>query len=66
MKRSVTDDVGRTYTLMLDGGIFRIFDGGVQTNCVFLDSNELSMVDKVESYEDAIALADKGTRSKIF
>jgi hypothetical protein len=66
MKRSVTDDVGRTYTLMLDGGIFRIFDGGVQTNCVFLDSNELSMVDKVESYEDAIALADKGTRSNIF
>jgi hypothetical protein len=66
MKRSVTDDVGRTYTLMLDGGIFRIFDGSIQTNCVFLDSNELSMVDKVESYEDAIALADKGTRSNIF
>lgn len=66
MKRSVTDDVGRTYTLMLDGGIFRIFDGGIQTGCVFLNNDELALVDKVESYEDAIALADKGTRSKIF
>lgn len=66
MKRFVTDDVGRTYTLILDGGIFRIFDGGVQTDCVFLNNDELALVDKVESYEAAIALADKGTRSKIF
>lgn len=66
MKRSVTDDVGRTYTLMLDGGVFRIFDGGVQTDCVFLNNDELALVDKVESYEDAVALANKGTRSNIF
>jgi hypothetical protein len=51
---------------MLDGGVFRIFDGGIQIGCVFLNNDELALVDKVESYEDAIALADKGTRSNIF
>jgi hypothetical protein len=66
MKRSVTDEVGRTYTLMLDGGMFRIFDGGVQTDCVFLSNEEIPLIDKIETYEDAIALANKGTRSKIF
>lgn len=66
MKRAVTDDAGKTYTLMLDGGVFRIFDGGVQTDCIFLSHEELSLVDKIETYEDAIALATKGTRSKIF
>lgn len=66
MKRAVTDDVGKTYTLMLDGGVFRIFDGGVQTGCIFLSHEEMPLVDKIETYEDAIALATKGTRSKIF
>jgi hypothetical protein len=66
MKRYVTDNVGRTYALMLDSGMLRIYDGGVQTDCVFLADNELSLVDKVETYEDAVALATKGTRSEIF
>ena len=66
MKRYVTDNVGRTYALMLDSGMLRIYDGGVQTDCVFLAANELSLVDKVETYEDAVALATKGTRSEIF
>lgn len=66
MKRAVIDDVGRAYTLMLDNNMFRVYDGGLQVACVFLENNELPLVDKIETYEDAIALVNKGTRSKIF